>query len=1577
MKKINLKQIQLKKLNQKNIKIGILVFLLLLGVLFVPVFHRQSLFTKIKKSIDTKIYYDHLSQLRQAAYDSMKVETVTIKNRITGSAPFNSGSVSNADGVDVSPDDDFVRTFDVMKYTVEVGIIPNVDKPGVDSSTVYEGGVIKVRAKLPNQGTPIMMRWEQDAWMQNVTYSIDKTEIYAEYHVPEGVSVTNAVQNLSFTVKVDGYKKGVTSAMAPEFTVWMEGNKEDNSSSSAESVTKKDTRTTTISGKPSYDVVLVSSDHLNLKGTYQTSYGNVTGQFVNYGVGVALQQFDSSIPDLRGVSYPSTDEFTVNYQMGYLYKNETTHGDYQLITDNDPKAYNKINGITIVESGRTGENKDHYYPSSKSWISSSGLVPYGGVAYNKSDDESNTVQESGTVTTAINNDVLSIKFSNYTINGEFPSYYWSSERTQERTIPETTGYFASGNIELFVPYYDDGGASYTYQTNMSLAGYSYKDLSGTLVNATNDANSNNNTLNKQLLNYLRGDLGAYLWCDSINDTDLAMPYWNGNGAVMPGDEFKVYMRTVQGDGPYEGGTDGLLTWNTSIFEPVRCTNNCMELSSSSDLGLPLKPYNNITLSFGVYKSKADTGTTTVEEINSAVYDDFDWYSTYDEATSHGKISALFIQDFENEGNTEKRNYKVRFKALENDNNIGKTGTFRYKTRYYGDENKTEVFYYGGESTYSSASSYIPTIYNEDGSINTYHSTQNFGNTLMIIGLESGVSITTTDLDSEGHSKTSYDVQDSNINLSVTPTLTNHKEASDNDKIVNDVLVKVILPDGLSYVNNSADKTPKSVVSNGDGTTTITWEYDNWQINHDAPEYATINFTAGMNSSIDNNSSLDIQSVIYTNQDKRDEEVFRTSYYGVVISNLAGAKAFTEIDKEAVEHDESFIVTSNIGNNGEEVLSNIRTLSVLPRTNDGSGSKFQGTYTVKFISSFTGQRFFYTTESISESGITEDSYGKLTVKDIDFNTDSRWHEVSMGDVIPSGATAVASVIPVLASHLQESYAMEVTPSDNFGLNTYAFSFNMTSDDLSTALKTNVVSTIVAERRITGSVFFDQNRNGKYDETDERLPGVTVKLLNEASQVISTTVTDQNGSYGFIQLAQGNYYVAFDVPANYEVVPKGDASRVDSEGKSDLITSTNVGSDRIYIEERAMSMGVQKIQSKIVVKYVDADNPSNVLDSKNITKYYGDSYNTDVDSHPTIPSGYEFERKTDNYIGVVQSKLIEVFYYYHTQGSKVGVTLSTDGTKTYDSFDDYVDYNFHIKIKPNNYSGSVTFTLDGDLPAEVDLEKSTLNGATISASDPTSLTWGPLTTTVSGNDDFDETYSVRLYFKNVDPTNDYLITKMTANVELNDGTQKRVESTYETALDIKGSITARFIEIDDSGSEVKALANNETTTKKVGTAYSLAPKKINGYELVDSPIGIIYSTDSQTVVYKYKKKVININIVSDNVGGKITGGEGLFYGDSTKKSPIIVEADPGYQIASIKVNGKEIVLDGVQTKVVLDNIENVDENTTVEASFKKLYDTISAPNTGMGKKVIVMIFGILCIAASIGIYLYTYLPKNKRV
>ena len=47
-------------------------------------------------------------------------------------------------------------------------------------------------------------------------------------------------------------------------------------------------------------------------------------------------------------------------------------------------------------------------------------------------------------------------------------------------------------------------------------------------------------------------------------------------------------------------------------------------------------------------------------------------------------------------------------------------------------------------------------------------------------------------------------------------------------------------------------------------------------------------------------------------------------------------------------------------------------------------------------------------------------------------------------------------------------------------------------------------------------------------DEPLAGVTIELLNEAGDVVATTVTDENGKYEFTNLKPGEYSIRQSQP-----------------------------------------------------------------------------------------------------------------------------------------------------------------------------------------------------------------------------------------------------------------------------------------------------------------------------------------------------------------------------------------------------------------------------------------------------------------
>lgn len=92
-----------------------------------------------------------------------------------------------------------------------------------------------------------------------------------------------------------------------------------------------------------------------------------------------------------------------------------------------------------------------------------------------------------------------------------------------------------------------------------------------------------------------------------------------------------------------------------------------------------------------------------------------------------------------------------------------------------------------------------------------------------------------------------------------------------------------------------------------------------------------------------------------------------------------------------------------------------------------------------------------------------------------------------------------------------------------------------------------------------VWNDANMNGIQDEGEEGVGGVTVNLYNDAEELITSAVTDEDGEYEFQEIDPGDYYIEFVLPDDYMFSPmdEGDDDTIDSDadpetGWTELLT-----------------------------------------------------------------------------------------------------------------------------------------------------------------------------------------------------------------------------------------------------------------------------------------------------------------------------------------------------------------------------------------------------------------------------------------
>ena len=127
-------------------------------------------------------------------------------------------------------------------------------------------------------------------------------------------------------------------------------------------------------------------------------------------------------------------------------------------------------------------------------------------------------------------------------------------------------------------------------------------------------------------------------------------------------------------------------------------------------------------------------------------------------------------------------------------------------------------------------------------------------------------------------------------------------------------------------------------------------------------------------------------------------------------------------------------------------------------------------------------------------------------------------------------------------------------------------NETTGNSTTGGNTDEPGTEENAYSISGVAWLDNNRDGKRDEGEDLLSGVTVTLINSTTgETVKnsegnavTTTTDESGAYTFSNVANGTYLVMFDFDTNEYTVTTYQKNGVEATQNSDAIMS-NVNVD----------------------------------------------------------------------------------------------------------------------------------------------------------------------------------------------------------------------------------------------------------------------------------------------------------------------------------------------------------------------------------------------------------------------------------
>ena len=197
-----------------------------------------------------------------------------------------------------------------------------------------------------------------------------------------------------------------------------------------------------------------------------------------------------------------------------------------------------------------------------------------------------------------------------------------------------------------------------------------------------------------------------------------------------------------------------------------------------------------------------------------------------------------------------------------------------------------------------------------------------------------------------------------------------------------------------------------------------------------------------------------------------------------------------------------------------------------------------------------------------------------------------------------------------------------------------------------------------------VWYDENANGIQESTETPVANVTVNLLDNAGNILKTTITNSNGFYLFDSLLTNSYRVQVVTPANY-----------------DGFTTTNLGAN----DTKDSDFGKTGLSHLI-----------NLDTSKEIADTLRNNPNIDAGlvRFGSIGNYVWFDSNKDGIQASTETPVPNLTVYLLNSAGQIIESTLTDASGLY-KFDSLLSGNYFVKFAlSSNYDGFTTANLGGD-------------------------------------------------------------------------------------------------------------------------------------------------------------------------------------------------------------------------------------------------------------------------------------------
>ena len=958
------------KLNNGNKVLSIKLIIIFVIICMVTI---TMIYLKMKDKFNASIAIEDNTFLLGSEYveigDKAVISGIDLKSKITGTAPFDT---NNNPGNDKSPTNDIVRSFDQVRYNIEV---TGEMKSGYSS---IKGGAIAIKATIPEKyKDDILWNTEDMKWAHNV--NCENGILYAEYWMNEGQEAASFKQTLELIVNVIAVPNG--EKFKPTFDIWLVGNNENEH----KILDENNKLETTVSAAPKYNIQLKNNEILNLvaggAGTsvdFNDGQGEISGRM--YGCHAILQlKGDNPSKGLKGVEVPVGD---ITFDINLAIK----RSGYDITSKVNPKLWNyKINTPEVYEFNRFienplyGEIKDrnmYFVPHSGHDTSATGAP--NGNAFDKQGnpiDRRIAVYDSGKVKMEQESDSkISVTVKDYKFDFQFPEYNDTVAIGGDPNYTKDIGCFSSLYFQIFVPHNEkEIGNRKNINLVVSDSNFKANTSSKGIITEQIKTDPEDDELSIQHISFPAGKYNHYMYLynketgeqlhSNIEAGDatgargyefylrsyISQLYTNDKGT-----EIKTVNRFVKFDGDgleptlMEDGSPFLATPNTMSWKCWYVTkidgSNWSDEEERNYAWIPGSPY-------------ASKRSTSYSKLN-----------LYEKLSDIPEGAVCVGMYFESQGGilnvpetTDTQYLQIPMK-IKDSAELGKTYGMTQSSNYWIEEldrskytvfnkyvnwpraitDKDEIFnnYNYKKSQYDTSGNII------DGT----HSYKYFGGqSIVVLGAEQRIKTETIENNKE---KINYDIGngETEVTFKTTPELVKMKTTPSYEISGVNLKVTVTIPNGVEYIENSCNYKPENIERTYGGPTKLTWILSNCTVGE---KIEPIVFKGKLAEYQENGTILECSSTI---EEYKTEKIGNINSNGnqrnhtnsINIINLESSRLIKNVEPAVIEKNGQIAYKIKYINITDNDIKNFKLLDILPYDNDSNGSKFSGSYKLNRI-----------------------------------------------------------------------------------------------------------------------------------------------------------------------------------------------------------------------------------------------------------------------------------------------------------------------------------------------------------------------------------------------------------------------------------------------------------------------------------------------------------------------------------------------------------------------------------------------------------------------------------------------------